>query len=79
MRTISSASAFLLCSVAVPIFAGCGDGQEADLAGERVEYGKYDRSDGVSIPTVEIRVREMIMLGGRRPTPTGAYEAEMEL
>jgi len=33
----------------------------------RVEYGSYDRDDGVSIPTVEIRVRELIMLGSRTP------------
>lgn len=33
----------------------------------RVEYGSYDREDGVSIPTVEIRVRELVMLGSRTP------------
>ena len=32
-------------------------------AADRVEYGSYDRDDGVSIPTVEVRVRELIMLG----------------
>ena len=34
----------------------------------RVEYGSYDRDDGVSVPTVDIHVRELVMLGdvGRR-------------
>ena len=33
----------------------------------RVEYGSYQRDDSVSIPTVEIHVRELLMLGGSRP------------
>ena len=32
----------------------------------RVEYGSYERDDGVSIPTVEIHVRELLMLGDSR-------------
>ena len=30
----------------------------------RVQYGYYDRDDGVSIPTVDIHVSELVMLGG---------------
>ena len=30
----------------------------------RVEYGFYERDDGVSIPTVDIHVSELVMLGG---------------
>ena len=29
----------------------------------RVEYGSYERDDGVEIPTVEIHVAELVMLG----------------
>ena len=32
----------------------------------QVQYGSYDRDDGVSIPTVEIHVRELLMLGDSR-------------
>ena len=30
----------------------------------RVEYGSYARDDGVSVPTVDIHVSELVMLGG---------------
>ena len=29
----------------------------------RVQYGSYDRDDGVSVPTVDINVSELVMLG----------------
>ncbi len=29
----------------------------------RVQYGSYDRDDGVSVPTVDIHVVELVMLG----------------
>ena len=45
----------------------------------RVEYGSYDREDGVSIPTVEIRVRELIMLGSQRPRRPEEDEEVIEL
>ncbi len=44
----------------------------------RVEYGSYDR-DGVTISTVEVHVRELLMLGGRRAHSEGDGEEEMEL
>ena len=45
----------------------------------RVEYGSYDRDDGVSIPTAEVRVRELIMLGSRTPRQpvTSKYAVEL--
>jgi len=44
-----------------------------------VEYGSYDREDGTSIPTVDIRVRELIMLGSRTPRQpvTSKYAVEL--
>lgn len=39
----------------------------------RMEYGSYER-DGVTIPTAEVRVRELVMLGSpaARPEPAAA-------
>ena len=45
----------------------------------RVEYGSYDRDDGVSIPTAEVRVRELIMLGGRRQQRPDVEKEVLEL
>ena len=45
----------------------------------RVAYDSYDRDDGVTIPTVEIRVNELIMLGARRPQRPVAKKEALEL
>lgn len=37
----------------------------------RMEYGSYER-DGVTIPTADVRVRELVMLG----SPAGRTEAD---
>ena len=44
----------------------------------RVEYGSYDR-DGVTISTVEVHVRELLMLGGRRYDARCDDDDDMEL
>ena len=45
----------------------------------RVEYGSYDRADGVSIPTVEVCLRELLMLGGRQHDARCDDDDDMEL
>ena len=45
----------------------------------RVQYGSYDRDDGSSIPTIDIHVSEIVMLGSAgRGSPESARDDDFE-